>query len=305
MQLILAAIIPILLALLAGYGVGRALPRQHTRHASRLLTPLIWLLLFFCGKEFGHVLTAAAGLGQALSTALVFALLTTLLPWGLILCCLPQPRRSKVAVQGSGASMLQLWQALRDCLLALGMVAAGVVASRYPLPWLAAVTSTQLLYVLIVLVGIDLVGVKLGGAWRAPAVMALPLLVVAGSLAGGLLAALFTGQALWTGLALSSGFGWVTLSSILVGSKLGSVYGAIALLVDLFRELIAIAMLYLVGARFSREAIGICGATALDATLPLIRQQCGSQHVSLALISGFVLTLLSPLLIMVCLSATG
>jgi uncharacterized membrane protein YbjE (DUF340 family) len=78
-------------------------------------------------------------------------------------------------------------------------------------------------------------------------------------------------------LALSSGFGWVTLSSILVSSKLGSNYGAIAMLTDLFRELMAISMLYLLGARFSREAIGICGATALDATLPLIRQKCGTQ----------------------------
>ncbi|MEN9985148.1 MAG: hypothetical protein RI925_650 [Pseudomonadota bacterium] len=124
------------------------------------------------------------------------------------------------------------------------------------------------------------------------------MLVIIGSMVGGVIAGFYTGEGVLTSLALSSGFGWVTLSSILVSGKLGSSYGAIAMLTDLFREMIAIIMLYVLGSRFSREAIGICGATALDATLPLIRQKCGSQHVLLALISGFVLTVTSPVLIL-------
>ncbi len=303
MQLILASIIPILLALLLGYCLGGLLPRQYTRHTARLLSPLIWLLLFFCGKEFGHVLSDSAVMGKTLITALVFAVLTTLLPWGLIALWRRSPALADTAGQPARLSGLHFFHALRDCLTALGMVAMGAIASRFDLIWLEPITASQWLYLLVVLVGVDLAGLKLGSAWRSSEVMLLPVLVIIGSMAGGVLAAVLTGEGLWTSLALSSGFGWVTLSSILVSSQLGSHYGALAMLTDLFRELMAISMLYLLGARFSREAIGICGATALDATLPLIRQRCGTGCVSLALISGFVLTLASPVLIMLSLAA--
>ncbi|NWK79530.1 lysine exporter LysO family protein [Aquitalea sp. LB_tupeE] len=237
-----------------------------------------------------------------MGTALIFASFTSLLPWGLIVLCMRQPRSNNHSQPAERPPGTQFLHALRDCLLALSMVGMGAMASRFQLGWLDAISTSQLLYLLIVLVGIDLAELKLGSAWRKPEVMVLPLLVIIGSLAGGMAAAAFTGESVWTSLALSSGFGWVTLSSILVSSKLGSSYGAIAMMTDLFRELMAIAMLYLLGARFSREAIGICGATALDATLPLIRQKCGTHHVTLALISGFVLTLVSPVLIMISLA---
>lgn len=302
MQLILQSILPILLGLLLGYALGLLLPRRHTRHCARLLTPLIWLLLFYCGKGFGDVLSNGSLLGKTLSTALVFAFLTTALPWGLIVLCMRQPRASGTVQQADTLPKMQFLHALRDCLIALGMVGMGAAAAGLHLGWLDAISTNHLLYLLIVLVGIDLAELKLNSVWRAPGVMLLPLLVIIGSMVGGMVAALCTGESAWTSLALSSGFGWVTLSSILVSSKLGSSYGAIAMLTDLFRELMAISMLYLLGARFSREAIGICGATALDATLPLIRQKCGTNHVSLALISGFVLTLASPVLIMISLA---
>jgi uncharacterized membrane protein YbjE (DUF340 family) len=50
-----------------------------------------------------------------------------------------------------------------------------------------------LLYLLIVLVGIDLVELKLGSAAH-PEVMVLPVLVIIGSLAGGMAAAALTGE---------------------------------------------------------------------------------------------------------------
>ncbi|BBF85098.1 protein of unknown function DUF340 [Aquitalea magnusonii] len=303
MHQILSSILPLLLSLSAGYALGLVLPHRHIRHGSRLLTPLIWLLLFYCGKEFGHVLDDGAALGNTLLTALVYASFTTMLPWGLIVLFMRQPAAAAPPSDDSPTDAPHLLHALRDCLLALGMVGAGAVVSRWGWNWLDTISTTQLLYLLIALVGSELVEVNIGKAWRAPDVVMIPILVILGSMAGGLVAAVCTGEGIWTSLALSSGFGWVTLSSILVSSKLGSTYGAIAMLTDLFRELMAIMMLYLLGARCSREAIGICGATALDATLPLIRLKCGTSHVTLALISGFVLTLTSPVLIMIALAS--
>lgn len=302
MKLIVMSIFPIILCLLLGYGLGLILPRYQTRHASKLLTPLIWLLLFFCGKEFGHVLGDGPILMKALTTALTFAAFTALLPWMLILLCIKRPRTKCVSSVAVQLPTVQFFYALRDCMIALAMIAMGAFASTYHGAWLNEITAAQLLYALIFLVGIDLAWLEFDRVGYTSEIVLVPTLVIIGSLLGGTVAGFYTGETMLTSLALSSGFGWVTLSSILVSGKLGSSYGAIAMLTDLFREMIAIIMLYLLGARFSREAIGICGATALDATLPLIRQKCGAQHVLLALISGFVLTLTSPALILIFLT---
>ncbi|AQR64050.1 hypothetical protein BXU06_02465 [Aquaspirillum sp. LM1] len=299
MKLMVMSILPIVLCLALGYGLGLLLPRHQIRHGAKLLTPLIWLLLFFCGKEFGHALGDGEILIKSLTTALTFAILTALLPWILILLCIRLPRANTAPVVAVKLPAVQFFHALRDCMIALAMITMGVLASKYQGLWLNGVTAAQLLYALIFLVGMDLVQLEFDGRQHASELVWVPMLVIIGSMVGGVIAGFYTGEGVLTSLALSSGFGWVTLSSILVSGKLGSSYGAIAMLTDLFREMIAIIMLYVLGSRFSREAIGICGATALDATLPLIRQKCGSQHVLLALISGFVLTLTSPALILI------
>jgi hypothetical protein len=46
------------------------------------------------------------------------------------------------------------------------MVGMGAMVSRFQLGWLDAINTSQLLYLLIVLVGIDLTELKLGSAWR-------------------------------------------------------------------------------------------------------------------------------------------
>jgi uncharacterized membrane protein YbjE (DUF340 family) len=301
MHLVFASILYILMALLAGYGLGRVLPERMTQRAVGLLTPMIWLLLFLCGKEFGGVLDGGPAFRAALGTAAVFAALTTILPWGMILLLVRMPRVSSGRTLAARTRVAAFASATRDCLAALGMVAAGVLVAHAHVGWLDQIGATQFLYLLVVLVGMDLAEVRLGGVWRAPGVVTVPVLVIAGSWIGGAAAGWCTGEGLQTSLALSSGFGWVTLSSILVNDRLGAHYGAVVLLTDLFRELTAVVALYAVGSRYARESIGLCGATALDATLPLIRQQCGPQHVPLALVSGFLLTVLSPVFIVIAL----
>jgi uncharacterized membrane protein YbjE (DUF340 family) len=166
MQLILQAIFPILLALLLGYALGLLLPRRHTRHCARLLTPLIWLLLFYCGKGFGDVLSNGSLLGKTLGTALVFAFLTTALPWGLIVLCMRQPRASGNATGRNAAknAVSPCAARLPDCIEHGGN---GAAAAGLHLGWMDAISTTQLLYLLIVLVGIDLAELKLNSSWRA------------------------------------------------------------------------------------------------------------------------------------------
>lgn len=114
---------------------------------------------------------------------------------------------------------------------------------------------------------------------------------------GGTIAAWLTGETMQVSLALSSGFGWFTLSSVLVGDALGQTYGTMALMTDLLRELLAIVVLYALGRHLPQMGIGSAGATAMDSTLPIIKQACSPDVVPVAVVSGFLLTLLAPVLI--------
>ncbi|SAI72780.1 Membrane protein of uncharacterised function (DUF340) [Bordetella ansorpii] len=296
---ILASLAPILGALMVGWIAGRVIPQSWRAGSIRLIGPLVWLLLFLIGMEFGEVVSSAQTLGAALYKAGVFALLTTLIPCLLIGALLRRNRRKAMPV-AKGERIAQLWQPLKECAIALLMVALGGLsfvlmhkagAESIPLP-----LSWSFLLLLIALVGIDLAQLRLDASWRSPYALAIPLLVVAGSLLGACGAAWLTGEALSVSLALSSGFGWFTLSSVMIGNVLGQDYGTVALMTDLLRELLAIAILYLMGTRHPFAAVGSAGATALDSTLPIVKQACATEIVPLALVSGFVLTVLAPVL---------
>ena len=97
-------------------------------------------------------------------------------------------------------------------------------------------------------------------------------------------------------LALASGFGWYSLSGIVIGDALGPAWGGVAFLNDVLREIIALAIIPLVIGARPAMAIGYGGATAMDFTLPVIRSSGGLACVPVAIASGFLLSFLSPVL---------
>jgi uncharacterized membrane protein YbjE (DUF340 family) len=124
--------------------------------------------------------------------------------------------------------------------------------------------------------------------------LAIALVLAATSLVGGLLAAPLLGLRASEGLALAAGFGWYSLSAILVGDQLGPLLGGVAFFNDLARELAAFVLIPLVIRRHAALAIGYGGATSMDFTLPVIQQHGGVACVPVAVVSGFILSLLSP-----------
>ena len=118
------------------------------------------------------------------------------------------------------------------------------------------------------------------------------------SLLGGIIAALLLGIPINNGLAMASGFGWYSLAGILIGDGLGSIYGGAAFLNELLREMLALIMIPLLINRYPNTAIGYAGATAMDFTLPVIQNSGGIRCVPIAIVSGFILSLLVPVLIL-------
>ena len=60
------------------------------------------------------------------------------------------------------------------------------------------------------------------------------------------------------------------MSGILFTQLHSAELGGIALLTDLFREIVAIFLMYTMGWRFPRPAISSAGATSMDVTLAMV-----------------------------------
>ncbi len=193
--------------------------------------------------------------------------------------------------------------AMRGSLMLAGVVVLGIVAGVgcarlgwTTAPALAERLAEWVLYALLALIGCQLrnSGMPLKQILLNRHGLAIAVTVAVSSLAAGLLAAPLLALSWNEGLALASGFGWYSLSGILVGDKLGPVLGGVAFFNDLARELIAFLLIPLVIRRWTPMAIGFGGATSMDFTLPVIQQHGGVACVPIAVVSGFLLSLLSP-----------
>jgi uncharacterized membrane protein YbjE (DUF340 family) len=69
------------------------------------------------------------------------------------------------------------------------------------------------------------------------------------------------------------------------------------LIADLLRELLAITLLYIFGMKAPLACIGATGVTSLDSTLPIVRVTCPEEVIPYAVVSGLILTVVSPLFI--------
>jgi len=130
-------------------------------------------------------------------------------------------------------------------------------------------------------------------------VLLVPLLVVIGSLAGTALFSLFLHHiSVAQAMAVSAGFGYYSLSSVIISKMNGEELGVIALLANIFREVFTlIAAPFLVRYFGKLAIIASGGATAMDTTLPVAVKYSGKEFGVIAVFSGVVLTILVPFLV--------
>ena len=159
---------------------------------------------------------------------------------------------------------------------------------------------TVLLYTMLFLVGLEL-GLKSGIRAKIKEIgidaLALPLLVAAGSLLGATAVAAALGMKLWQGAAVGAGFGWYSLSGVIL-SRYDSALGAVAFLSNIAREVMALLFIPLL-AKYVHPWAGIAagGATAMDTTLPVVVKASGTNYAIHSFISGVILSMLVPVTI--------
>ncbi|MGL4519057.1 MAG: lysine exporter LysO family protein [Phocaeicola sp.] len=132
-----------------------------------------------------------------------------------------------------------------------------------------------------------------------PRLMLLPVMTILGTLAGCAVVSLFlTQRSLTDCLAVGSGFGYYSLSSIFITEYRGVELGTIALLSNILREIITLLAAPLLVRWFGRLApISAGGATTMDTTLPIITRTAGEELVVVSLFHGFVVDFSVPFLV--------
>lgn len=190
-------------------------------------------------------------------------------------------------------------------LVALGSLVLGVLFGSLLLsPEAAAGMDTVMSYALILL--LVSVGIEVGTnkvVFRKIReyhikILAIPLGVAVGSISGGLLLGILLGEAPNVSAAISSGFGFYSVSAVILRELGGSKLGTLAFMANLFRELLSFVLVPLAAKYFGRyAAIAPSGSTAMDTTLPAIAKATDHETALMAVITGVVLTALTPVLV--------
>ncbi len=209
---------------------------------------------------------------------------------------------------------------MKGSIMILSAFAAGLLLAVFgiiPNEFDFSAISKYILYLLMFLVGMSLGLDKtlIQTIKSQPArMLLLPLSTFAGTFAGALLAwGILELATIWGGkgmvladtLSVSAGFGYYSLSSILLNEARGAEIGTMALAANIIRELATIAFAPLMVRRFGPLApISSGGATTMDTTLPVIQRYSGNGYVPLSIFHGVVVDFSVPVFLTLFVSLT-
>lgn len=132
-----------------------------------------------------------------------------------------------------------------------------------------------------------------------PKLILLPIMTIAGTLAAtAIVSIILPNRSVSDCMAVGSGFGYYSLSSIFITEYKGAELGTVALLSNIFREIVTLLGAPLMVRWFGSLApISAGGATTMDTTLPIITQYSGQQFVVVSIFHGFVVDFSVPFLV--------
>lgn len=288
--------------------IGFALPSRPAwvKTAEKSLNYLVLLILAVIGIELGLVENLIQKIGVItlhLSTLVILTIGMGTLALIAFDKLLPPTKsahqahatKPKITLHGS---LIQI-----GCLI-VGFVLAKMLPKNLLLPH---DTNTVLLMALMFLVGFSLKGSGISlkeTVFNKRGLQISAVFTIATLFAGVVFALIFDNVSITKGLALASGFGWYSLSGTVMTDAYGAVWGSVALLTDLAREILALIFIPWLMRYSPSGAIGLGGVTSLDFTLPTLTQAGGTQIVPVVISFGFITNILSPIL-MVFFSALG
>ena len=166
--------------------------------------------------------------------------------------------------------------------------------------------SMYILYALMLQVGISIgsnKNLKAIISHLHPKMLLIPLGTITGTL---LFSALASQWSVFDCMAVGSGFAYYSLSSILItqfkeptiGIQLATELGTIALLTNIFREMMALLGTPLIKKYFGKLApISAAGVNSMDVLLPSISRYSGKEMIPIAILHGILIDISVPVFV--------
>lgn len=292
------------------------------RWQGRIVTWLIWLLLFLLGIEVGSnemIVRSLPTLGvEALLLSSAATLGCCVLAWMLWRVSKNNTVQENAKKETSadkegnpaekeglqGSSLIRGLRVMKGSLIVVGFFVIGLlggIEKMVPSWLLDGAVSFVALCGLLLFVGL---GIGLNPEMKkevrslSPRMALLPVVTIIGSWLGALLIWTVLHRTLSDCMAINSGFAYYSLSSIFITEYRGAELGTIALLANIIREMLTLLGAPLMARWFGPLApISAGGATTMDTTLPILSQTVGQRYIALSIYHGFVVDFTVPFLV--------
>lgn len=292
------------------------------RWQGRIVTLLIWLLLFLLGIEVGSnemIVRSLPTLGvEALLLSSTATLGCCVLAWMLWRVSKNNTVQENAKNETSadkegnpaekeglqGSSLIRGLKVMKGSLIVVGFFVIGLlggIEKMVPSWLLDGDVSFVALCGLLLFVGL---GIGLNPEMKkevrslSPRMALLPVVTIIGSWLGALLIWTWLHRTLSDCMAINSGFAYYSLSSIFITEYRGAELGTIALLANIIREMLTLLGAPLMARWFGPLApISVGGATTMDTTLPILSQTLGQRYIALSIYHGFVVDFTVPFLV--------
>lgn len=292
------------------------------RWQGRIVTWLIWLLLFLLGIEVGSNEMIVRSLPTLGVEALLLSSAATL-GCCVLACMLWRVSKNNTVLENvkketstdkegnpaekeglQGSSLIRGLRVMKGSLIVVGFFVIGLlggIEKMVPSWLLDGDVSFVALCGLLLFVGL---GIGLNPEMKkevrslSPRMALLPVVTIIGSWLGALLIWTVLHRTLSDCMAINSGFAYYSLSSIFITEYRGAELGTIALLANIIREMLTLLGAPLMARWFGPLApISAGGATTMDTTLPILSQTVGQRYIALSIYHGFVVDFTVPFLV--------
>ncbi len=303
-MMILITLLPLFVALLIGYWIDVKFFSE--KRVAKGLNKFIYLILGSIGFRIGSLSNLADKLIiAAYQACILFTLITAFSFIALYLSGLKWS--TDYDHKNTKVSSINKWQTIRDAAITFACVFVGMAVGSLGKNCLLKVDGliTGLLYVSLFLIGCQLRqgNYRLRNLFFNKQGLIIAFVTVTSTLLAGWTSTLILHITWQQGLAVVSGFGWYSLSGILITGLGNPVLGTTAFLLDLTREIVAIVLIPFLAKVNSHMSVGYSGATAMDFALPMLSKFHGPQIIPVCIASGFIVSVLVPILIPIFMEA--
>jgi uncharacterized membrane protein YbjE (DUF340 family) len=181
-------------------------------------------------------------------------------------------------------------------LFVIGSVLLGLLIGRIAHFQLPDGSVEVVLYLLVALVGLDLSKEKIEKRFFKDIVLVI-LSTILGTILFAFILSFFIPLEKLETLLAASGFGWYSLSAILISSSYSAYIGSISFFSNVLRELIAIVISPFALKRSRYGTISVAGATSMDTLLGIIAMYSDRETALVSFGHGFIVSLLVPVFV--------